>query len=46
MKGGPTTMRHVLNLLEVLHYAGWDIIKTEHLYAFDGERAYSRGQGQ
>jgi len=46
IKGGPTTVRHILNLLEVLHYAGWDIIKTENLYAFDGERAYSRGQGQ
>jgi len=30
----------------VLHSAGWDVIKTEHLYSFDGERAYSLGQGQ
>jgi isocitrate dehydrogenase len=36
----------VLDLLGALHGAGWDVIKTEHLYAFDGRRAYSLGQGE
>ena len=26
--------------------AGFDCIKTEHLYEFDGTRAYSLGQGE
>jgi isocitrate dehydrogenase len=44
--GESTTFNEVLNLLSVLHGAGWDVIKTEHLYTFDGERAYSLGQGE
>jgi isocitrate dehydrogenase len=36
----------VLDLLGALHDAGWDVIKTEHLYTFDGRRAYSLGQGE
>jgi len=44
--GEPTTFSAILDLLAVLHSAGWDVIKTEHLYSFDGERAYSLGQGQ
>jgi len=36
----------VLELLDALQEAGWDVIKTEHLYTFDGERAYSLGQGE
>ena len=39
-------MSHVLNLLEALYEAGYDIIKTEHLYTFDGVRGYSLGQGE
>ena len=41
-----TTFDRVLDLLGALHEAGWDIIKTEHLYTFDGRRAYSLGQGE
>jgi isocitrate/isopropylmalate dehydrogenase len=26
--------------------AGYDVIKTEHLYTFDGVRGYSLGQGE
>ena len=36
----------VLDLLSALHDHGWDVIKTEHLYTFDGRRAYSLGQGE
>jgi isocitrate dehydrogenase len=25
---------------------GFEVIKTEHLYTFDGERGYSLGQGE
>ena len=44
--GGPTDFGAVLALLGALHEAGLDVIKTEHLYTFDGERAYSLGQGE
>ena len=36
----------VLRLLTSLHEASCDVIKTEHLYTFDGERGYSLGQGE
>jgi isocitrate dehydrogenase len=36
----------VLELLAALHEASFDVIKTEQLYSFDGERGYSLGQGQ
>ena len=45
-EGEPIGFSRVLELLQMLHGAGWDVIKTEHLYTFDGERAYSRGQGE
>lgn len=38
--------KSVLRLLETLHDAGLDFIKTEHLYNFDGKAGYSLGQGQ
>jgi isocitrate dehydrogenase len=44
--GGPTDFSAVLDLLGSLDTAGYDVIKTEHLYTFDGERAYSLGQGE
>ncbi len=44
--GGATDFGAVLGLLGALHGRGFDVIKTEHLYAFDGERAYSLGQGE
>lgn len=43
---GTLTFREVLTLLEALHQAGFEVIKTEHLYTFDGERGYSLGQGE
>ena len=36
----------VLGLLGALHENGFAVIKTEHLYTFDGERGYSLGQGE
>ncbi|MFO7778576.1 MAG: NADP-dependent isocitrate dehydrogenase [Nitriliruptoraceae bacterium] len=36
----------VIGLLTALHDRGLEVIKTEHLYTFDGERAYSLGQGE
>ena len=36
----------VIALLNQLEAAGYDFIKTEHLYTFDGVRGYSLGQGE
>ncbi len=36
----------VLDLLAAVDRAGFEVIKTEHLYTFDGEAGYSLGQGQ
>ena len=44
--GGIVDFSQVLVLLAALHRAGLDVIKTEHLYTFDGVPAYSRGQGE
>lgn len=38
--------RQVLELLASVHAHGFDFIKTEHLYHFDGAPGYSLGQGQ
>ena len=37
----PFTAEHVVELLEAAHKAGFDVIKTEGLYTFNGERGYS-----
>ncbi len=36
----------IWGLLKVLGEAGFDPIKTENLYSFDGVRGYSQGQGE
>ncbi|GAB5526341.1 MAG: NADP-dependent isocitrate dehydrogenase [Roseivirga sp.] len=36
----------VIDLLNSVSAAGFDFIKTEHLYHFDGERGYSLSQGE
>lgn len=36
----------LLNLITRLHEAGFEFIKIENLYRFDGKEAYSLGQGQ
>lgn len=43
---GPIEYGAALELLTRLNDAGFDIIKTEHLYTFDGERGYSQVQGE
>jgi isocitrate dehydrogenase len=44
--GTATSFPRVLELLGALDERGFDVIKTEHLYTFDGVRAYSLGQGE
>ena len=45
-KDDEVTFPAVLELLGALHGSGFEVIKTEHLYTFDGERGFSLGQGQ
>lgn len=40
------TAQHVIQILVALHQAGFDVIKTEGLYSFDGVRGYSLAQGE
>jgi isocitrate dehydrogenase len=40
------TFDQVLALLHALHNAHVAVIKTEHLYTFDGRCGYSLGQGE
>jgi isocitrate dehydrogenase len=42
----PTDFEHVLSLLAQVHQAGFEVIKTEHLYTFDGVAGFTLGQGQ
>jgi len=44
--GGATEYGTVLDLMTSLTNVGHDIIKTENLCAFDGERGWSLGQGE
>jgi isocitrate dehydrogenase len=44
--GDTARFEQVLDLLRALHQAGYEVIKTEHLYTFNGERGYSLGQGE
>jgi isocitrate dehydrogenase len=43
---GTVTHGDVLSLLNSVNDAGFDFVKTEHLYYFNGERGYTLGQGQ
>lgn len=42
----PVESSSIYQLMERLYQAGWDVIKSENLYSFDGERAFSLGQGE
>lgn len=44
--GGEVTHAQVLGLLQEIEKLGFDFIKTEHLYTFDGVRGYSLAQGE
>lgn len=41
-----TTPESLLQLMQAVMEAGYDIIKTENLYEINGKRAYSLGQGE
>ncbi len=43
---GTCTHGQISSLMLRVANAGFDFIKTEHLYTFDGERAYSLAQGE
>ena len=45
-QGDTITHQQVLDLLKRTMDGGFDFIKTEHLYTFDGEPGFSLGQGQ
>jgi isocitrate dehydrogenase len=45
-EGAPTNFDVILELLAAVHAAECEVIKTEHLYTFDGTRGYSLGQGE
>ncbi len=42
----PVDFEQVVALLSKLHAQGFDVIKTENLYEFDGTRGFSLGQGE
>lgn len=44
--GSMVTHTQVLDLLQQIEKLGFDFIKTEHLYTFDGVRGYSLAQGE
>jgi isocitrate dehydrogenase len=42
----PVSHQQIIGLLSRADAAGFDVIKTENLYTFDGKAGYSLGQGQ
>lgn len=44
--GQVVTQQQIIDLLQRANQLGFDIIKTENLYSFDGEYGFSLGQGQ
>lgn len=42
----PVDYEQIVALLSKLYNEGFDVIKTENLYEFDGKRAFSLGQGE
>lgn len=40
------SFEQILTLLSEIHVQGFDVIKTENLYEFDGKRGFSLGQGE
>lgn len=45
-KGQVITHEQIVGLLGRVAAAGYDFIKTEHLYLFDGVEGFTRGQGE
>lgn len=46
VEGKKITKQHIIQLLRIAEEKNIDVIKTENLYAFDGNPAFSLGQGQ
>jgi len=44
--GAAVTHQQTIALQERISAAGFDVVKTEGLYTFDGQRGYSLGQGE
>jgi isocitrate dehydrogenase len=44
-EGATIALTQIVSLLDRVHQAGFEFIKTENLYNFDGERGYSLDQG-
>ncbi len=44
--GSPVTHAQTVALQQRITGAGFDVVKTEGLYTFDGQRGYSLGQGE
>jgi isocitrate dehydrogenase len=44
--GGTVTQSQIIGLMQKVAAAGWDIVKTETLRNFDGQRGYTLAQGQ
>ncbi|MDX1902474.1 MAG: NADP-dependent isocitrate dehydrogenase, partial [Gammaproteobacteria bacterium] len=42
----PVTHQDIIDLLQQFNSAGFDVIKTENLYDFDGKPGYSMAQGE
>lgn len=42
----PIEFEKILALLSTIHQKGFEVIKTENLYEFDGKRGFSLGQGE
>ncbi|WP_430412079.1 NADP-dependent isocitrate dehydrogenase [Kordia sp.] len=45
-KYAPIDFEQILALLSNINEIGYEVIKTENLYEFDGKRAFSLGQGE
>tara|TARA_A100000171_G_scaffold44571_1_gene47513 strand:+ start:6959 stop:8410 length:1452 start_codon:yes stop_codon:yes gene_type:complete len=46
LEGNALNNSDIIEILERVQKEGFDFIKTEHLYHFDGERGYSLSQGE
>lgn len=46
INGQVVTHSEIIDLLNRFNTGGFDVIKTEHLVAFDGKPAFSQGQGE
>jgi isocitrate dehydrogenase len=45
-EGASLSPRTPVELMTAVMDAGFDVIKSENLYSFDGKKAFSLGQGQ